>query len=272
MCFFSKAIKILFFFLLVTTINHAQISICSWNIQNFGKSKTDSDIQFIATTLKDFDLIAIVEVVAGYGGSQAIARLADELNRKGSNWDYSLSEPTSGTPSKSERYAFIWKKNKLNKIGDAWLDKKYSVEIDREPYLAKFKSGTREFTLATFHALPKGKHPEKEINYLQYIIAEHPSQNILFCGDFNCSESNSIFTTLKSKSYNSAFTNQKTSLKMKANISDCLASEYDNFFYNKLKNSMKKSGVIHFYNFFKTLKEARKISDHLPVFLEFSVN
>jgi hypothetical protein len=31
-------------------------------------------------------IIAIQEVVAGYGGAQAVAKLADELNRKGSKW------------------------------------------------------------------------------------------------------------------------------------------------------------------------------------------
>jgi hypothetical protein len=43
----------------------------SWNIENLGKSKSDQQIAFIATTIQDFDLIAIQEVVAGYGGAQA---------------------------------------------------------------------------------------------------------------------------------------------------------------------------------------------------------
>ena len=86
--------------------------------------------------------MAIVEVVAGLGGSQAVARLADELNRKGSKWDYSISDPTTGSPSKSERYAFLWKTSKLKKIGAAFLENKYQTEIEREPYLATFSSET----------------------------------------------------------------------------------------------------------------------------------
>ena len=39
--------------------------------------------QFMAETLRDCDVVAIQEVVAGPGGSQAVAKLADELNRKG---------------------------------------------------------------------------------------------------------------------------------------------------------------------------------------------
>jgi endonuclease/exonuclease/phosphatase family metal-dependent hydrolase len=67
----------------------------SWNIENLGKSKSDQQIAFIATTIQDFDLIAIQEVVAGYGGAQAVTRLAGELNRKGTSWDYVISDPTS---------------------------------------------------------------------------------------------------------------------------------------------------------------------------------
>jgi endonuclease/exonuclease/phosphatase family metal-dependent hydrolase len=43
----------------------------SWNIQNFGKSKSEVEINFIANTLKNYDIIAIQEVVAGYGASSS---------------------------------------------------------------------------------------------------------------------------------------------------------------------------------------------------------
>jgi hypothetical protein len=33
-------------------------------------------------TVKNFDIIVIQEVAAGYGGAQAVARLVEELNRK----------------------------------------------------------------------------------------------------------------------------------------------------------------------------------------------
>ena len=246
----------------------AQIKFCSWNIQNFGKSKTESHIKFIANTLNGYDVVAIVEVVAGLGGSQAVARLADELNRKGSKWDYSISDPTTGSPSKSERYAFLWKTSKLKKIGAAFLENKYQTEIEREPYLATFSSGNKEFTIATFHALPKNKQPEQEIKYLKFIPGEFLSKNIIFSG-------NKIKVrgrVEKVSGYLSAFTKQKTSLKTKCVNNDCLASEYDNIFYKGSKIHLIKSGVVHFYKEFSILKEARKISDHLPVYLEFSIN
>ena len=87
-----------------------QVRLCSWNIQDIGKSKSDLEIGFMANTIKDFDIVAIQEVVAkDPGGAQAIARLADALNRMGSKWDYTVSSPTSSSAYKSERYAFLWK-------------------------------------------------------------------------------------------------------------------------------------------------------------------
>ena len=70
------------------------ISICSWNLKDFGKSKSDVEIDFMASTIQNYDVIAIQEVVVNIGGAQAVARLVDQMNRKGKSWDYTISEPT----------------------------------------------------------------------------------------------------------------------------------------------------------------------------------
>lgn len=80
---------------LFSTVLSAQVKLLSWNIENIGKSKSDQEVAFIANTIRDYDIIAIQEVVAGYGGAQAVARLADELNRKEAKWGYVISNPTS---------------------------------------------------------------------------------------------------------------------------------------------------------------------------------
>jgi deoxyribonuclease-1-like protein len=249
------------------------ISVVSWNLENLGKSKTDSVIEFIANTVKDYDIVAIQEVVAGYGGSQAVAKLSDALNRKGTNWDYTISDPTSSDNSnKIERYAFIWKTNKLNKVGDAWLEKQYSIEIDREPFFATFKSTDNVFTLVTFHAITKAKQPETEIKYFKFLPAEYPNLNLILCGDFNCPQSHTVFNPLKTMGYKPIFTDQKTSLKQNCINNDCLASEFDNAFYNTSRVNLLKSGIINFHESFIDLKSARKVSDHVPIFFQFSLN
>ncbi len=60
---------------LLQTTGLAQTSLISWNIRDFGQSKSDAEIRQIAQILRDADLVALQEVVAGPGGAQAVARL-----------------------------------------------------------------------------------------------------------------------------------------------------------------------------------------------------
>lgn len=263
------------FFLLHTYSCFAQnaISVLCWNIRDLGKSKSETEIDFIANTVNEYDVVAIEEVVAGDGGSQAVVMLADALNRKGSKWDYTISNPTSSSAYKTERYAFIWKTSRVTKVGDAWLEKKYHLEIDREPYFATFKSKEGKlFTLAAFHAITKSMQPETEIKYFKFFPEEYPDKNLIFGGDFNCPQSHTVFNPLKAMGYKPVVTGQKTSLKQECVIDDCLASEFDNIFYNSNKVKFIRSGVTHFYKSFSNLDEADNISDHIPVWFEFSLN
>jgi endonuclease/exonuclease/phosphatase family metal-dependent hydrolase len=263
--------SILFLFLFTSSL-FSQTKLLSWNIENIGKSKSNGEITFIANIIKDYDLIAIQEVVAGYGGAQAVAKLADELNRKGAKWDYVISDPTSSSAYKTERYAFLWKTSTIKKIGRAWLEKKYHLEIDREPYFCTFEYQNKQFTVANFHAITKNRQPETEIKYFKFLPEEYPNLNLIFVGDFNCPQSHTVFYPLKKMGYKSILINQKTSLKKECKNGNCLASEFDNMFYNAAKISIKNSGFIPFYKNFNSLKEARIISDHIPIWMEFSLN
>ena len=265
--------SILYFLLLFSFTASAQtLTVCSWNLKDFGQSKTDSQIDFIAKTLKNYDVIAVQEIVAGVGGPKAVARLSDALNRTGAKWDYTISHGTSSDRYSKERYAFLWKTSKTALVGEAWLEKKYNLQISREPFMARFLIGKKQFTLVTFHAIPTAKQPETEIKYLQYLPAEYPADVLIFCGDFNLSQKHSVFNPLKKAGYLPSFTNQKTSLRQKCINGDCLASEYDNLFYNHDRVNCVDTGIIPFYTAFTDIKIARKLSDHVPVFLKFSMN
>lgn len=249
----------------------AQIKLCSWNIENIGKSKSATEIAFMANTLRDFDVVALQEVVAGYGGAQAVAQLADALNRKGAKWLYVVSNPTTGSSYKTERYAFLWKPHVVQLKGKPWLEDKHKMLIDREPFYATFQQGNKEFTLVNFHAITKSKQPEREIKYFKYLPAQYPTLNLIFVGDFNCPESHSVFTPLKNMGYTSVFQNQKTSLKKACQNEQCLASAFDNIWLDRKKQKVKTKNVIHFYKHFATLSEARKISDHIPLWTEMEL-
>lgn len=264
-----KRLFFLFTFLAFTFSLYGQtVTICSWNVRNFGKTKTDEHFAIMSKILKNVDVVAIQEVVSGYGGTQAVARLAEELNTTGTKWDYTVSLPTISSAYKTERYAFLWKTDKIKKVGESWLEQKFRLVIEREPFYSRFKVDNNEFTLVNFHAITKSKQPETEIKYFKFLPVSYPKENLIFCGDFNLPQSHTVFNPLKKMGYAAALINQKTSLKQKCNWGDCLASEYDNFFYRADKFAFLEAGIIPFYEKFEHFSDAKILSDHVPVYLK----
>jgi deoxyribonuclease-1-like protein len=91
---------IFIFLLLVCSIAiNAEIVIVSWNIKDFGQSRTDEEITAIAQHVRHADVLAIQEVVAIHpGGAQASARLISILN----SYNISLQDKIS------EKH-YLWK-------------------------------------------------------------------------------------------------------------------------------------------------------------------
>lgn len=247
------------------------LKICTWNIQDLGKSKDDEELKYMAKIIhkNKIDLIAIQEIVVSFYGSKNIAKIADELNRKGSKWDYIISNPTKGHGK--EKYAFLWKTSKLKLVKNLGLMYSKEKAFDREPFLAKFeiKAWKQKIFCVNFHALPRSKNPENEILRLDEIHAAFPSENIVFLADFNLSEKHEAFDELRALAYQSVIQNQKTSIKKKTKKGKHLANELDNIFFEKKAFKLQKAGIIDFTKDFSSLEKARKISDHLPVWATF---
>lgn len=251
------------------------IKVLSWNLYNFGKSKDAQEIEYIAKQLKNYDIVAIQEVSTSLYGIRAVAKLADQLNRTGSKWEYKISEPTSGNGK--ERYAYVWKtatKNAKISLKKDWLEESIEAKVDREPYMARFEINfkkdktTNTVLIGSFHAVPKSKDPEKEIVFLEEIPNRYRTDNILILGDFNLDGKHEAFDVLRNRSFVAAFKGQKTSLRMKEKDGNPLNEEYDNIFVETRAFDIKKAEVIHFYKDYNSLKDARYISDHIPLWVE----
>ncbi len=247
---------------LFAQVDTTKLNICSWNIQNFGRTKSSSQetMDYIVAKIKNFDIVAIQEVSTSEFGAQAVAKLDDLLDRTGTSWDFVISDPTKGPGS--ERYAYVWKKSRV-KLKSSTLEKSLQDSIDREPFRAIFIYKTLEYALFNVHLVPTDKNPEVEAKRLSIIGRNYPAARFLIMGDFNLSQSSPGFNLLKNYT-KPALTGKKTSLKMKEDGSP-LNMEYDNFFMTKNIN-LTKSEVIEFFKDFKDLKSARKISDHCPIF------
>lgn len=256
------------------TGHNNSITIASWNIQDLGQSKNNEDIAFMANVLKDFDIVAIQEVVAKHpAGAQKVAELADELNRRGAKWDYRISDPTK-SPSvyMSERYAFLWKTSKIDIVGSAYLDKALEIKVYREPYIGKFKlkKANKEFYVINFHSRKHDDQPELEIQYFKDYTNRLNSNNIIIAGDFNLSENHPVWNDLYMQGFNSALQDTKTTLKRSCENGNYLSHAIDNMYVSN-GFSVVNSGVIDYIETCNNLEAARNISDHLPVFLEFNM-
>lgn len=248
------------------------ISLISWNIQHLGRSKTEEDIYEIARILRNYDIVVLQEVVAkDPAGAQAVAKIADELNRMGFQWDYQVSDPTK-SPSVyiSERYAFLWKPSSVQMIHRAKLDTELEDLCFREPFIAKFKQKGRAdfFYILNYHSRKYSDKPEEEIIHFIDYPSRFQTDKIIIAGDFNVSETHAVWRPFYRIGFQSALKNERTTLKWNCQDENYLNHPIDNFYFDS-GIRMISSGSIDFVQNCESLSRARKISDHLPVFMEF---
>lgn len=259
----------------VDSIPHfKQLTLVSWNIQHLGRSKTDEEILEMAQILRHYDIVAIQEVVAkDPAGAQAVARLVDELNRMGFEWDYQVSNPTK-SPSVyiSERYAFLWKTSRVSIQHRAFLDSERAHLFYREPYIAAFKPKgvNKTVYIVNYHSRKFSDNPQEEIIRLLDYSERWHSPYLLIAGDFNTSETDPVWKPFYKKGYKPALKNVRTTLKMKCKDGDYVNHPIDNIYYTP-QVKIHQANSIDFVSCCNNLEHARGISDHLPVFIEFSL-
>lgn len=244
----------------------------SWNACNFGRTKKPETIQFMARILRDVDIVVLQEVSTSEFGAQTVAHLADELNRAGSKWDYVISDATTGPGT--ERYAFLFKTRHLRiNRDDCKLISSLENVMDREPASLVFHHEQGSFTVVSFHLQPddqsSSKDPRKEL-----IAVNAHAKNILqgpmiLVGDFNLGYAD-MYNIFEKPLGFSHHIEEKTSLKMKqVGTGEYVNHAFDNIYTREIK--VYGSGVYDFVMQFPDLKSARKISDHLPVYITFSL-
>lgn len=250
------------------------LKVASWNIRHLGRTKTSEDIHQIADILRDFDMVAIQEVVAkDPAGAQAVAKIADELNRMGAKWDYQVSDPTK-SPSVyiSERYAFLWKTSKVSMVHRAYLDKELEDLCFREPFIATFKlkGKSTPFYVLNYHSRKYYDKPEEEIIHFIDYPERLASNRILIMGDFNLDEKHAVWKPLYRKGFKSALQNERTTLKVKCKDGNYRSHAIDNVYFTSGIQRIQ-AGNVDFVKTCEGLKRAREISDHLPIYMEFKI-
>lgn len=249
------------------------ITIASFNIRIFSdKSRDDEDLGHIADILEKYDVIAIQEL----RDEEVLQRTVALLKERGKEYEYEVSDEVG--KEVKERYAFLYRKDRVKKIQEGKLYEERKDEFIREPFYATFKAGNFDFTLITIHVLfgssEKARRPEiKELaTVYNKVQDEDPTeQDIILLGDFNFPPADKGFNDLKAISTMTFLIEPP----VKTTVTD--TSLYDNFWFQKeyVREYLGESGVnkfdeIMFNNDDNKAKQA--VSDHRPIWARFGIS
>lgn len=173
-----------------------KISIATFNIQIFGKSKLKKTAVMaeLASIVRKYDLVAIQEI-KDISGSVA-PKFLEVINVDGAEYDYIISKRSGqniNDKKSQEQYAYFYNTKTIASTDDGVLfDDSKEDYFQREPYVANFKvvGGNFDFTIFTIHTRPKSALPEVDALKHVFSWAKNHYENeedIIALGDFNAS-------------------------------------------------------------------------------------
>ncbi len=260
-----------------------RIRIASFNIQVFGEKKSSDPnvMAVLANIMTHFDLVAIQEVRSPQ--SQPVQRLVDQINANGGRYT-SIVSPSLGRTSQTEQYAFIWDSTRIRMIPESsYVVSDPEDRMHREPMAATFEtivpasSGRNgfKFTLINAHTDPDEvlrDGPDNELNVLddvylsirEYEYARQREDDFILLGDLNVDRQH-LFELGAIHGIESVVGDIPTNTAG--------TKVYDHILVDRATTS-EFTGVAGVVDFVKDLKltpeQALLVSDHLPIWAEFS--
>jgi len=203
----------------------------------------------------------------------------------GVTWEYLISDKVGR--GVKERYAFLFRSDRVQAIGQGEIAADPGDVFIREPYIASFQAGSFDFTLITIHTLYKSKNaPERGDEFealgkvfLDVQAADPSEQDVMVLGDFNDSPTNKAGT--KSNKRFKRMLDVVSDMHclnsgaMRTTITD--TSLYDNICYQPqhVTEYVNEKGMVKFDEtvFDNDDKTAsRRVSDHRPIWAVFKNN
>ncbi|MEX2176369.1 MAG: endonuclease/exonuclease/phosphatase family protein [Pirellulaceae bacterium] len=252
------------------------IRIATWNIEVFGEAKLQNPaaMNVIVSVLRNFDVIAIQEIRAQ--SQEVVPELVQLLNAGGErHFDYAIG-PRLGRSSSKEQYAFVFDmasievdRNQLYTIDDTQDDL-----LHREPLVGWFRArgappeAAFTFSLINIHTDPD--EVDDELDALDDVFFavrddQRSEDDTILLGDLNANERN-LRQLGKIGGLVWLVSGTPTNTRGTA--------QYDNILFHQAATPefTGRGGVFDYlreYNL--SLDQALQVSDHLPVWAEFSV-
>lgn len=262
------------------------IRIATFNIKVFGDSKAgDPKIMgALAQIAAQFDILAIQEVRSQ--DMTPIKVLIDLLRASGANYAATVSQPLGNRDSSySESYAYIWDESRIRLTEEAYVVQDPVDRMPREPMVASFeaRAGSANgrqpfrFTLINAHTSPDGVAEsaiENEMDVLddvfirvrQYNYETTGEDDCILLGDLNV-DANHLRQLGQIPGVQTIAPDLKTNTRRSATYDHILIDR------NMTTEYTGRYGVLDLQQYFGiSEEEALMISDHLPLWAEFTAH
>lgn len=177
----------LLLFVILPVSAQDEISLASWNIRNISNnSRSDAELGIIALIIFRYDFIALQEVL----DPDVIARIEDILEDD-FQAEYDIEVSGEVGTNKKERYAFMWRTDKVSKLSDGAFWEDTNDKFEREPFCGHFQADNFDFKPCTIHLLFGENQADRrpELLLLDDVYRDTKAQDseddILIMGDFN---------------------------------------------------------------------------------------
>lgn len=250
-----------------------RVRIGTFNIQVFGEAKLSKPevVEVLVDITRRFDVLAIQEVRTAK--PELIDDFVRQVNATGMRYAYLLG-PRLGRTSSKEQYLYVYDRDRIEVDRNAC----YTVEdpqdfLHREPLVARFKVITSDrargftFSLVNIHTDPD--EVDQEVSVLDDVFRAvqrdgSGEDDIILLGDLNASPRE--FGELGQMPYLAWIVDgQPTNTRG----TKC----YDNLLFDRRATTefTGAAGIIDLASEYRlTLDQALQVSDHLPVWAEFS--
>lgn len=250
------------------------IRVASFSIQAFGEDKLKQApmVDILVRILRNFDIVAIQDIQCQH--DDLLAALVEFINEKGSHYEYAIGPRLPEAPGK-EQLAFIYDRESVE-LNRAQMYTMQDPEnwMRREPLVAQFRvRGPAQdeaftFTLVNVHVDPQAII--REINILDNVYKAVrddglEEDDVILLGNFGVDDRH--FGEIADISgMVCVISGQATNTAMSAQLDNLVFSERTTTEYTG------RHGVFDFRKEFGLSKElALSISDHMPVWAEFSI-
>ena len=258
------------------------IRVATFNIQRFGDKKAGQHqvMESLAKIVAQFDVIAIQEVQSA--DMTPIRVLVEILRASGGQYAATVSQPLGRTTYK-ESYAYLWDESRVRLTQEAYVVQDPSDLMPREPMVASFEvrvggAGGRRpfrFTLINVHTSPDGvanSALENEMDVLDdvfvsvrdYDYRTTGEEDCILLGDLNV-DARHLRELGEIPGVQTIAGNLKTNTRGSETYDHILIDR------NQTTEFTGRYGVFDLQKYFGiSQEEALKVSDHQPVWAEFS--